>query len=170
MGRSACAGCQWIKNIGTATPLPQKSLRNGVVLIRTRIRIELTYRSCMKVNLDADAGVEVLSYEVILYVSRTLKAVYEGVSKSFRTGRLKRELQIVRLCTTKRSCIDIFVSQSNEICFHNPLCCFSTSVYCCKRILRYLLSPESFGYTFVEERYGPKPLPLLKYSEQKLSS
>jgi len=24
-----------------------------------------------------------------------------------------------------------FVSQSSEFCRHNPLCCFSTSVYCC---------------------------------------
>jgi hypothetical protein len=30
-----------------------------------------------------------------------------------------------------------------------PLCCFSTSVYCSKRILRYRLSPETFGYTLV---------------------
>jgi hypothetical protein len=42
-----------------------------------------------------------------------------------------------------------FVSQSSEFCRHNPLCCFSTSVYCCKRIFRYLLSPETFGYTLV---------------------
>jgi hypothetical protein len=42
-----------------------------------------------------------------------------------------------------------FVSQSVEFWRHNPLCCFSTSVYCCKRILRYRLSPETFGYTLV---------------------
>jgi len=41
------------------------------------------------------------------------------------------------------------VSHSSEFCCHNPLCCFSTSVYCCKRIFRYLLSPETFGYTLV---------------------
>jgi hypothetical protein len=40
-----------------------------------------------------------------------------------------------------------FVSQYSEFCRHNPLCCFSTSV-CCKRIFRYWLSPESFGYNF----------------------
>jgi hypothetical protein len=34
-------------------------------------------------------------------------------------------------------------------CRHNPLRCFSTSVYCCKRIFRYRLSPETFGYTLV---------------------
>jgi len=28
-----------------------------------------------------------------------------------------------------------FVSQSSEFCRHNPLCCFSTSVYCC--LFRY---------------------------------
>jgi hypothetical protein len=41
-----------------------------------------------------------------------------------------------------------FVSQSNEFCHHNPLCCFSTSVYCCC-LFRYRLSPETFGYTHV---------------------
>jgi hypothetical protein len=33
--------------------------------------------------------------------------VYKVVSKSFRTGRLERELQIVRLSATRRSCIAI---------------------------------------------------------------
>jgi hypothetical protein len=33
--------------------------------------------------------------------------VYEGVPKSFRTGRLEQELQIVQLPVTKRSCIAI---------------------------------------------------------------
>jgi hypothetical protein len=42
-----------------------------------------------------------------------------------------------------------FVSQSSEFCRHNLLCSFSTSVYCCKHIFRYRLSPETFGYTLV---------------------
>jgi hypothetical protein len=41
-----------------------------------------------------------------------------------------------------------FVTQSSEFCRHNPLCCFSTSVFCCC-LFRYRLSPETFGYTFV---------------------
>jgi hypothetical protein len=32
---------------------------------------------------------------------------YEGVSKSFRTGRLERELQMVQLSATRCSCIAI---------------------------------------------------------------
>jgi hypothetical protein len=40
-----------------------------------------------------------------------------------------------------------FVSQSSEFCLHNPLCCFSTSVYRC--LFRYGLSPETLGYTLV---------------------
>jgi len=31
--------------------------------------------------------------------------LYEGVSKSFRTGRLERELQMVQLCAISCSCI-----------------------------------------------------------------
>jgi hypothetical protein len=42
-----------------------------------------------------------------------------------------------------------FVSQSSEFCRHNPLCCFSTSVYCCERIFRYRFRQETFGYTLV---------------------
>jgi hypothetical protein len=42
-----------------------------------------------------------------------------------------------------------FVSQSSEFCCHNPLCCLSTNIYCYKRIFRYRLSPETFGYTLV---------------------
>jgi hypothetical protein len=44
-----------------------------------------------------------------------------------------------------------FVSQSSEFCRYNPLCYFSTSVYRCKHILRYRLSPKTFGYTLVYE-------------------
>jgi hypothetical protein len=40
-----------------------------------------------------------------------------------------------------------FMSQSNEFCRYNPLCCFSTSVYCC--LFRYRHSPETFGYTVI---------------------
>jgi hypothetical protein len=42
-----------------------------------------------------------------------------------------------------------FMSQSSEFCRHNPLCCFSTSVYCCKHIFSYRLSSETFGYILV---------------------
>jgi len=41
-----------------------------------------------------------------------------------------------------------FVSQSSEVCRHNPLCCFSASVFCCC-LFRYRLSPETFGYSLV---------------------
>jgi hypothetical protein len=39
------------------------------------------------------------------------------------------------------------VSLFCEFCRHNPLCCFSMSVYCC--LFRYWLSPETSGYTLV---------------------
>jgi len=43
------------------------------------------------------------------------------------------------------------VSQSSELCSHNSLCRFSTSVYCCC-LFRYRLSPETFGYTVVQPK------------------
>jgi hypothetical protein len=42
-----------------------------------------------------------------------------------------------------------FVSRSSGFYRHNPLCCFSANVYCCKRIFRYRLSPETFGYSLL---------------------
>jgi len=43
------------------------------------------------------------------------------------------------------------VSLLSEFCYHNPLCCFSTNVYCCKLIFHYWLSMETFGYTLICE-------------------
>jgi hypothetical protein len=40
--------------------------------------------------------------------TQSYPTLYEGVSKSFRTGRLERELQMVELCATKCSCIAIW--------------------------------------------------------------
>jgi hypothetical protein len=67
--------------------------------------------------------------------------------KSFRTGSLERKLQMVLLSATRCSGIAI-LCQSSEFCRHKPLCCFSTSVYCCC-LFRYRLSPENFRYTLI---------------------
>jgi hypothetical protein len=40
--------------------------------------------------------------------------------------------------------VSLFVSQSSDFCRHNPLCCFSTSVYCCSCLFRYRLIQENF--------------------------
>jgi hypothetical protein len=46
--------------------------------------------------------------------------IYEHVSKSFRTGRLKRELQMVQLSATRCGCIAIlWVSQSSVVLLLN---------------------------------------------------
>jgi hypothetical protein len=74
----------------------------------------------------------------------TSRWTYDSVSKSFRTVRLARELQMVQLSATRCSCIAIFVSQSSEFCHHEPTCCFSTSDAKCKCIFLYRLSPETF--------------------------
>jgi hypothetical protein len=54
-----------------------------------------------------------------------------------------------------------FVSQCSEVCRHNFFCCFPTSVYCCKRIFRYRLSPKTFGYTLSWRAWG-HPLYVLR--------
>jgi hypothetical protein len=60
---------------------------------------------------------------------------YEGVSKSFRTGHLERELQMVQLCHWVQL-YRYFVSQSSEF-------------YFCKRVFYCRLSPVAFGCTLV---------------------
>jgi hypothetical protein len=85
---------------------------------------------------------------------------YEGVTKSFRTGHLERELKMVQLSATRCSCIAILWVSLSEFCRHNPLCCFSTSVYCCCCcccccLFRYRLCPVTFGYTLVQRVNEP---------------
>jgi hypothetical protein len=64
-----------------------------------------------------------------------LPNIKRDVSKSFGTGRLERELQMVQLSALQL--YRYFVRQSSEFCRHNPLCCFSASVHRCKRKFRY---------------------------------
>jgi hypothetical protein len=75
-----------------------------------------------------------------------------GVSKSFRTGRLERELQMVQLSATTCSCISIlWVSivsfAAIRLSVASQVVLFV--VFCCYCLIRYWLSPETFGYTLV---------------------
>jgi hypothetical protein len=72
------------------------------------------------------------------------KITYEGVSKSFWTGRLERELNMVQLSATRCSCIAILWVSLVSFAALIILCCFSTSVCCCG-LFRFRLSPETFG-------------------------
>jgi hypothetical protein len=67
---------------------------------------------------------------------------YEGVSKSFRTGSVERELQMVQLSATRCNCIAI-------LCV--SLVSFAAiTLYRCCCLFRYRLSPETFGYALVQ--------------------
>jgi hypothetical protein len=48
-----------------------------------------------------------LEYFGVVFQGIALRETYEGVSKSFRTGRLECELQIVQLSATRCSCIAV---------------------------------------------------------------
>jgi hypothetical protein len=74
---------------------------------------------------------------------------YGGVSKSFRTGCMEGELQMVQLSATRCSCIAILWISLVRYAAINPLCCFSKSVCCCSCLFLYRLSPETFGYILV---------------------
>jgi hypothetical protein len=60
--------------------------------------------------------------------------IYEGVSKSFRTGRLERKLRMVQLSATKCSCIAIlWVSLVSfaaiTLCVASQWCFIAVSIY-----------------------------------------
>jgi hypothetical protein len=86
-----------------------------------------------------------ISLESKYFVMKEPKFI--SISKSFRTGRLERELQMIQLSATRSSCISIL--WVGIVCFAaiTPLCCFSTSNTKGKRIFSYRLSSETFGYT-----------------------
>jgi len=48
-----------------------------------------------------------VAFPLFLYIIISAIMLYECVSKSFRTGRLERELQMVQLSATRCSCIAI---------------------------------------------------------------
>jgi hypothetical protein len=74
---------------------------------------------------------------------------YEGVSKSFRTGRLERELQMVQLSATRYCCIDILWASLVSFTAITLLCRFSTSVYRClyryDSVRKFLDTPSSIN-------------------------
>jgi hypothetical protein len=93
------------------------------------------------------------------------KGYYEGVSKSFRTGCLERELQMIKLSATRCSCIAILWISLVSFAAIN-LCVASERVIPEVRVI-YLLSPETFGYMPERETNQPaarKRLTLLPVS------
>jgi hypothetical protein len=71
---------------------------------------------------------------------------YEDVSKSFRTGRLERELQMVQLSATRCSCIHIL--WLSLVSFAAITLCVVASQRVILKVSVY--SAETFGYTFVQ--------------------
>jgi hypothetical protein len=81
-------------------------------------------------------------------------------------------LKVSGLATWSENCkwysslpLGAVVSLFYEFSLHNHVCYFSTSVYCCKRIFRYGLCPETFGYTIVISHSLP-PRNLLRLGVQ----
>jgi hypothetical protein len=75
---------------------------------------------------------------------------YEDVSKSFQTGRLERELQMVQFSATRYSCISVlWVSLVSFAAI--TLCVASQRVFIVAAVVLLWLSPETFGYTLVFE-------------------
>jgi hypothetical protein len=74
--------------------------------------------------------------------------MHEGVSKSFRTGRLERGLQMVHFSVARWSCIAIFwVSLVSFVAI--TLCVASQRVFIVVSVHFVRLSPGTFGYSLV---------------------
>jgi hypothetical protein len=111
----------------------------AVTLVITEIRVQFSVAQF----------VSPCSIGVIVQTHRGSR-VYEGVSKSYRTGRLEREMQMVQLSVTKCSCIAVlWVSLVSFAAI--TLCVDSQRVFICC-LFRYRLSPETFGYSLVYSR------------------
>jgi hypothetical protein len=85
------------------------------------------------------------------FIQLTIFLLHLCVSKSFRTGHLEWELQMVQLSAIRWSCIAILWVR---LVIFAAMLCFSTSVYCCckRSIFRYWLSSETFGYTHLTRK------------------
>jgi hypothetical protein len=83
-------------------------------------------------------------YHIPGYMNICNMRVYAEVS---RLAALSENHEWYSSVPLRCNCITI-LSQSSELCHHNPLCYFSMSVYyCC--LFCYKLSPETFGYTLI---------------------
>jgi hypothetical protein len=123
-------------------------LRRGSWLVKHRDNFTFTFHVNRRSGKPSRDLLRLLVV-AFLSLSRWLKCngLYEGVSKSFRSGSLERELQMVQLSATRCSCIAIlWVSLLSFAVI--ILCVASQWVYCCC-LFRYRLSPETFGYTLV---------------------
>jgi hypothetical protein len=84
---------------------------------------------------------------VEILTTELYKAEYEGVSKSFWTGRLERELQMVQLSATRCNCIAIL--WVSLVSFSAITLCVASNECLFLFLLRCRISPETFRYTLV---------------------
>jgi hypothetical protein len=99
--RAENAGWNWPRNLSSSRLLPTSNPHTG---IKCRVyKIKILPGAVWVWNLVSHS-------EVGIYIGRIWKQFwreYEGVSKSFRTGCLERELQMVQLSATRCTCIAI---------------------------------------------------------------
>jgi hypothetical protein len=122
--------------------------------------------SCLSWELKLAKKLFSLSFHVMfvqVYINRTediwtLPLQIHSWTQAVMSKRLyicrKETMNSIRGCIQKipdwppgvrTSCSCIAILWVSPVSF----CCFSMSVYCCKRTFRYRLSPETFGYTVV---------------------
>jgi hypothetical protein len=90
---------------------------------------------------------------VLEYVNGKFPDLYEDVSKSFRTGRLQRELKMVQLSATRCRCVTIlWVSLENSaaitLCVSSQLVIPKVSIYFVIDSVRKLLDTPSYMATY----------------------
>jgi len=78
--------------------------------------------------------------------------MYEGVSRSFRTGRLERELQVVQLSATGCSigilCVSLVSFAAITLCVASQQV-FIVVYFVFTVVISLWLIPETFGYTLI---------------------
>jgi hypothetical protein len=127
----------------------RKSQRNsGFVFCMSRVWISETRQTALGddllfciVSIKVNSGIKygTIAFSHSLLITLYVRNKCECVSKSFRTGRLERELQMVQISATRCSCIAIlWVSSVNFAAI--MLCVASQRVFVVVRVYFFIYS------------------------------
>jgi hypothetical protein len=95
------------KSSYSKTCLWRKAKKSAEYSILHRFKITVIYRATLTIHITRKNSCYVGRFYTTLLLNKQAFCTYEGISKSFRTGSLERELQMVQLSATRYSCIAI---------------------------------------------------------------
>jgi hypothetical protein len=130
------------KNAWSHTSTPQYAFMAWfLVKIQGQIYLYLLHKHSISFPLKMVGDTKLSSSNVNSTYSNVLVICVSLKERESCSFYCKRRIQKFSDCRTALchwvQLYRYFVSQSSEFCHHNPMCCFSRSVYCCKLTFRY---------------------------------